>query len=44
MISMNRTHFFLDSKHKHMIKRGAPLDKFGVLPIELHGFTSRIDF
>ena len=39
---------FLDSKHMHMMKSGAPPDKFGVLPrlfpIEFHGFTSRIDF
>ena len=37
---------FLDCKHKHMIKSGAPPDKFRVLyrmlPIEFHGFTSRI--
>ena len=39
---------FLDCKHKHMRKCGAPSEKFGVLPglfpIEFHGFTSRIDF
>ena len=39
---------FLDFKHKHMMKSGAPPDKVGVLhrllPIEFHGFTSRIDF
>ena len=39
---------FLDCKHKHMTKNGAPPDKVGVLysllPIEFHGFTSRIDF
>ena len=38
---------FLDCKHKHMMKSGAPPDKIGVmyhmLPIESHGFTSRID-
>ena len=38
---------FLDCKHKHMMKR-APPDKVGVLyrllPIEFHGFTSKIDF
>ena len=38
---------FLDCKHKHMMKSGAPPDKFGVLhcllPIEFHGFTSRIN-
>ena len=38
----------LDCKHKHMMKGGAPPDKVGVLyrllPIEFHGFTSRIDF
>ena len=43
---MNRTHFF-DCTHKHMMKSGAPPDKFGVLylclPIEFHGFTSRIN-
>ena len=41
---------FLDCKHKHMMKSGAPPDKFIVLygtvwlPIEFHGFTSRINF
>ena len=39
---------FLDCKHKHMMKSGAPPDKVGVLyrmsHIELYGFTSRIDF
>ena len=39
---------FLDCKHKHMMKSGAPPDKFGVLyrllSKEFHGFTSRIDF
>ena len=39
---------FLDCKHKRMMKSGAPPDKFRVLhrrlPIEFHGFTSRIDF
>ena len=41
---------FIDCKHKHMMKSGAPPDKFGVLyrmvswlPIEFHGFTSRIN-
>ena len=38
---------FLDCKHKHMMKSGAPPDNFGVLyhllPIEFHDFTSRID-
>ena len=38
---------FLDSKHKHMMKNGAPPDNVGVLyrllAIELHGFTSRIN-
>ena len=38
----------LDCKHKHTMKGGAPLDKIGalhhLLPIEFHGFTSRIDF
>ena len=37
---------FLDCKHKHMMKSGARPDKFGScivwLPIEFHGFTSRI--
>ena len=37
---------FLDCKHKYMMKSGAPPDKFGIrtiwLPIEFHGFTSRI--
>ena len=37
---------FLDCKHKHMIKCGAPPDKLRIftvcLPIELDGFTSRI--
>ena len=40
--------FFLDCKHYHIMKRGAPPDKLGVLhnvlPIEFHGFTTRIDF
>ena len=40
--------YFLDCKHKHMMKCRAPPDTFGVLyrllPIEFHGFTSRIDF
>ena len=39
---------FLECKHKHMMKSGAPLDNVGVLcrllPIEFHGFTSRINF
>ena len=39
---------FLDCKHKHMMKSGAPPDKVSVLhcllPIEFHGFTSRIAF
>ena len=39
---------FLDCKHKHMMKCGAPPDKFGVLyriclSIEFHGFTSRMN-
>ena len=38
---------FLDCKHKNMMKSGAPPDEFGVLyhtlPIEFHGFTSRIN-
>ena len=43
MISMDRTHL---CNHKHMMKRGAPPDKFEVLhhllPIEFHGFISRM--
>ena len=37
---------FLDCKHKHMMKCGAPPDKSCTvcLPIEFHGFTSRINF
>ena len=39
---------FLNCKQKHMMKSVAPPDKIGVLhrllPIEFHGFTSRIDF
>ena len=39
---------FLDCKHKHMMKSGAPPVIVRVLhrllPIEFHGFTSRIDF
>ena len=38
---------FLDCKHKHMMKSGAPPDKFEScnvhLPIEFQGFTSRIN-
>ena len=38
----------LECKHKHMMKNGAPPDRFGglhfVLPIEFLGITSRIDF
>ena len=39
---------FLDCKHKHMMKCGAPPDKFRspctvCLPVEFHGFTSRIN-
>ena len=37
---------FLDCKHKHMMKCGAPPHKCTVhvcLPIEFHGFTSRIN-
>ena len=41
-----RTRLFL-TVNKHMMKRGAPPDKVGVLhrllPIEFHGFTGRID-
>ena len=39
---------FLDCKHKHMMKSGAPPNKVPILhrllPIEFHGFNSRIDF
>ena len=39
---------FLDCKHKHMMKSGAPSDKVRILhrllPIEFHKFTRRIDF
>ena len=42
------TSFVNTSKRNQMMESGAPLDKFGVLhcllPIELQGFTSRIDF
>ena len=38
---------FLDGKHKHMMKSGAPPYKFRVLYsmllVEFHGFTSRIN-
>ena len=35
---------FLDCKHKHMIKSGAPHDKIGVLyRMDFLGFTSRIN-
>ena len=35
---------FLDCKHKHMMKCGAPPYKFGVhVPMEFHGFTIRIN-
>ena len=47
MKSMKKT-YFLDRKHKHMMKCGAPPEIAGVLyrllPIESHGFTNRIDF
>ena len=45
MIINEQDTFFLDCKHKHMIKNGAPPDKFCTvwLPIEFHGFTSRIN-
>ena len=43
---MKRTYLF-ECKQKNMMKKGAPLDKVGVLyrllPIEFHGFTSRIN-
>ena len=43
MKSMKKTSF-LDCKHKHMMKSGAPPDKFGILYLlEFHGFTSRIN-
>ena len=39
---------FLECKHKHMMKSGAPPDKvrvlYRLLPIEFHCFTSKIDF
>ena len=38
---------FLDCKHKHMMKSGAPPDKSQsnrLLPIEFHGFNNKIDF
>ena len=37
--------YFFDGKHKHMMKSGAPPDKFCTiwLPIEFHGFTSRMN-
>ena len=48
MIVDEQDTFFLDCKHKHMMKSGAPPDKFRVLhrllSIEFHHFTSRIDF
>ena len=38
---------FFDCKHKHMMKSGAPPDKFGVLyriyTYRIHGFTIRIN-
>ena len=44
---MNRTSLFVDCKHKHIMKSGAPPDKVGVLyrwlQVEFHGFTSRIN-
>ena len=44
---MNRTPLFY-CKHKHMMKSGGPSDKVGslhgLLPIEFHDFTFRIDF
>ena len=44
---MNGDTSFLDCKHRHMMKSGAPPDKVGalhhLLPTELHGFTSIID-
>ena len=37
---------FLNYKHEHMIKSGAPPDKVGVLyrllPIKFHGFTKKL--
>ena len=45
-ISMNRAPLF-HCKHKHIMKSGAPPDKFGVMPhlvpIQFPGFRSRID-
>ena len=42
---MNRAHLFFYCKHKHMMKSGAPPEKFCTvcLPIEFLGFTSRIN-
>ena len=40
---------FVDCKHKHMMKSGAPSDEsqtpvlYGWLAVEFHGFTSRIN-
>ena len=45
---MNREHFSLDCKHKHMMKNGAPPDQFGglyrLLSIELHGLIAKFTF
>ena len=48
LVDINEQHTsFLECKHKHIVKNGAPPDKVGVLhrllPIEFHGFTSRND-
>ena len=44
---MNRTHFFLDCKHEHMMISGAPPENSEsctvCLPIEFHGSISRIN-
>ena len=45
---MNRDHFGVVCKHKHMLENGAPPGKFEVmyhlLPIKFHGFHNKINF
>ena len=45
---MNGEHFSLYSKHKHMMKNGAPPDQFGglyhLLSIQLHGLIAESTF
>ena len=46
--NVNEQHIsFLECKHKHMMKSGAPPDKFRALyhrfTYRIHGFTSRIN-